>query len=423
MKSPYLAADLDWQGMHLIIEEHLKESEVIDFKSSLYDLTVEEQQDEFAKDVSAFANNRGGLLLLGIKDVNNAAESVSPVKFSDSFESRCQQVILSLVSPRVPLNFKRIPQESDPDSGILIIEIPRSSNSPHGCQNKGRIRYPMRTGMDTRYLNEIEVSQMYKSRFIAGEKHERELTDLELKINLNLSPTVGWLMLTLVPKNKGTMQIENETFEKYKLKYENKFLEAPIPLFQTGRVKVGYSQFIVESQVVTVPTSTFGFNLFGDGRGFGYVAISPTLTRGEFFTFPKKYVAAYGIPMVEILIQHALNTGAFGEFAIQLDFRFDGETSFGLSSPAPFSGEARLDGELVRRVQPAMISFDGQDLSESFKIRMKMCKSLFSIFLQNFGFTDFEAISDSGDLNTSVFSPNYQAMYFAWEAGKIGGNA
>lgn len=422
MNSSYLSVPLTWEGMESLIEVAQKESATLDYKSSLYDLSAEEQKDEFAKDISSFANNNGGVLILGIKDLNNSASALMPVQFSDRFESRCQQVIGSHVSPRIPLKFLRINDGTDSNSGILLIEIPKSSDAPHGAFKDGRIRYAMRNGMDTRYLSEVEVADMYKRRFLSMELQETELQKLQFKANLNLDPSQGWLILALVPRNQGAIPLNTASLEKFKTKYENKFLASPIPLFQTGRVKVGFGKFVIESYSPSSPTTDFGINLFQGGAGLMYVGVRPgevSSNLGVHKVFPEKLFAYFGTPMMEILVLHALEAGASGEFGLQVDFQTIGAEHFGLSNSNPITREERLVGELVLKTQPGTISFEGSELGQSFKVRMQVCRALLSSFLNNFGLTDFPYISEDGSLVPSAIDSTYAARILEWEALKF----
>lgn len=67
-----------------LVHEATRESDLLDFKSSLWLATrgvrlawTEEQ--EFAKDVAAFANHRGGLLLVGVDESGGTATGVNRI--------------------------------------------------------------------------------------------------------------------------------------------------------------------------------------------------------------------------------------------------------------------------------------------------------------------------------------------------------
>ncbi len=75
---PLDAEGLTQKTIERLVDEGAHESEVLDFKGAL-DLPTKGPrppwlpEQEFAKDVAALANHRGGLLLIGVEEVDVAA--------------------------------------------------------------------------------------------------------------------------------------------------------------------------------------------------------------------------------------------------------------------------------------------------------------------------------------------------------------
>jgi len=93
------------------------EGETLDFKQ-----TVNSAQ-KIAKTLSAFANTKGGVLLVGIKD------NGSPAKINPEEEKYVLEMAAGLYcKPEITINFK---EEEHLGRNILIARIPSSESKPH----------------------------------------------------------------------------------------------------------------------------------------------------------------------------------------------------------------------------------------------------------------------------------------------------
>lgn len=105
------------------------ESEWLDFKREPYRLQEDSQKFELAKDVAAFANHRGGIIVIGVsteKDPTTATETAKEIrpipKHLISFQ-QYRQVITSWTYP--PIRDLRLKwYETSTDHGLLTIHIP-----------------------------------------------------------------------------------------------------------------------------------------------------------------------------------------------------------------------------------------------------------------------------------------------------------
>src|SRR3712207_3632846 len=84
------------------VVEGVREGEQIDFKRELYG-NGDSARRELAGDPAAFANHRGGLLILGVdEDSQGAAAAVSTVPLSDAEEGRIHQIVAEMSSRTSP---------------------------------------------------------------------------------------------------------------------------------------------------------------------------------------------------------------------------------------------------------------------------------------------------------------------------------
>ena len=113
-----------------------QETEQVDFKQSPYLLTEDRHKWELAKDVAAFANRRGGVIVVGVEterrstEIRESARSVRPVRKELVDLPQHRGVIDSWIYPRVEgVDLRWYPPATTETSGIFLIEIPAQPES------------------------------------------------------------------------------------------------------------------------------------------------------------------------------------------------------------------------------------------------------------------------------------------------------
>lgn len=115
------------------------ETEQVDFKLSPYVLNQNYQKWELAKDIAAFANRRGGVIVVGVRaerGVNEIVERAVEIRVVRKTIVDLQQhrgVIDSWIYPRpVGIDLRWYPPEMGEEFGLLLIEVPpqRDDNMP-----------------------------------------------------------------------------------------------------------------------------------------------------------------------------------------------------------------------------------------------------------------------------------------------------
>ena len=108
-----------------------EETEQVDFKLAFYALAEARQKWELAKDVAAFANKRGGLIVVGVETerrLNEIVEfvtSIRPVRKDLVDLVQCRGVIDGWIYPRPEgVDLRWYPPEAREQSGVLVIEVP-----------------------------------------------------------------------------------------------------------------------------------------------------------------------------------------------------------------------------------------------------------------------------------------------------------
>jgi predicted HTH transcriptional regulator len=150
--------------LQALVAQTVREDADIEFKARLYG-TSDKQKRDLAADVAALANERGGVIVLGVAEEDGVASGLCPVEVSENEELRMRQIVASSCAPHVAFEIHRV--RDDPDAagnGFFLLVVPPSAARPHSVQKGVDLRFPRRDGALTRYMTESEVAQLYRDR-------------------------------------------------------------------------------------------------------------------------------------------------------------------------------------------------------------------------------------------------------------------
>jgi hypothetical protein len=182
----------------------------LDFKSEdSYTTSGPDGLDELAKDVTALANARGGLIIIGInEDSQGCAESLSEVTVSDKKIGQMYNGLRARVVPYLPdIWISNLETPIASGKGYVLIAVPSSAIAPHAVRITSRPQYSFarRLGRTTAWLDESEIAALYRDRFRLAEEHQdKVLKVLQLgsewtrRLRLATADRI-WLEVTLVP--------------------------------------------------------------------------------------------------------------------------------------------------------------------------------------------------------------------------------
>lgn len=202
--------DIAEPHLQALVDNEVREDADLDFKREQYG-TSDSAKREMAGDIAAMANDRGGLLIIGMADENDVAVERTPVDTEGGDEARIRQTAASLIVPHVHFEIRVVSSDDIAGRGYYLLLIPPSPLRPHAVRKDNDLRYPRRDGTTTRWLSEAEVADMYRDRFRStGDQIGRLEAILEEGRDQILVREDAWVVVALVPDIPGSTSISLE---------------------------------------------------------------------------------------------------------------------------------------------------------------------------------------------------------------------
>ncbi|MBM7106876.1 AlbA family DNA-binding domain-containing protein [Brevibacillus laterosporus] len=162
------------------------ENPKLELKKQFWDVSTNEGKEEFAKDLTVFANSPygSGDIIVGIDgntgEIQHTTLPVDAAKLSD--------IIANKVQESFPVEFLEVDVDG---TNIIAVHIPSSKNKPHmlRCYKQRDNFIPIRKGTRTVPANKFDLDQMYAEK------------DKEVTPPYRLEPFIMSSPLTVYPEN------------------------------------------------------------------------------------------------------------------------------------------------------------------------------------------------------------------------------
>lgn len=184
------------RALERFVEDQIPESIELDYKAS--PAIRHDRKDEIAKDVCAFANSAGGMIIYGIEEREHV-----PVRIDDGVDHKrfsrewLESIILSRVAPRL--------------AGLEVAQIPLSTD---------RSAFALRVQQSLRGAHQLMGEGRYYKRynFMSVPMEHYEIEDVRLR-TVRVAPLIevaieveSALMTFVAVRNVGEVSAENVTF-------------------------------------------------------------------------------------------------------------------------------------------------------------------------------------------------------------------
>ena len=214
------------------LDNQVEENINLDYKAADALQKTDGKKKDISKDVSAFANAGGGIIIYGIKEFDDIAkrhlpEKIDPINRTDISKEWIEQVINTNIKPRIEkVVIIPVPVDNANDTIVFVVEVPQS-NTAHQAIDKKYYK---------RYNFESVAMEDYEIRDIMGRlKHPNVILDfvLEIRHEVERDPITGGPKIELFFHQKT----EPKRWFEYELK---------IAIRNNGKILANYVNYYLE---------------------------------------------------------------------------------------------------------------------------------------------------------------------------------
>jgi Putative DNA-binding domain len=424
------------EDIQAAVDASVEESRDLDFKEDHYP-KGNDGNDELAKDVAAFANHVGGLIVIGVREQQLRAVELTPVTLANDPGGRCEQILLRRITPFVrDVNIRVLESTDQPGQGIVLIAVPRSLAAPHAVfrerDDLHRMSWPVRSGTGTRYLDETEPADFYRTRFAGAAAQSARLETVQAEGRLRLGGADSqpvWLAISLVPALPGevrpTDRVERARSLTQQWALQQPWEEQAIPsrLAQRPSVTVGVRRAILP-RGRDWQSDRLHLELHDDGAGYGAVLCGGYDAAHVTIGVPLRQFALDSLWLTSLLAAHARDAGAGGEALLAAELLIhttnrvvgivDDDEFF---RGTPVSGSFQVNSAVLpdmTRPAASNLSVDLSALAPGAQPVAKVAARLAGDLAAVFGVADLAVLSADGQLRPQSFPPNGGRALFEW---------
>lgn len=194
-----------WPEIRQLHDNQVPESMVLDYKRDCYG---QSDHRELLKDISSFANTRGGHIIIGVEEEQGVPKTlvgVDPSLDLDAEVQRMTQVVNTGLDPAfTSVRFHRVP--GDNGTTFLVVEIARSPNAPHRVASGNYHRFFVRDSNGKHEATMPELRDLFTFGELARERfrdfvRERvEIVTDEERDTTGIEKSGGLMFVHIVPQ-------------------------------------------------------------------------------------------------------------------------------------------------------------------------------------------------------------------------------
>lgn len=443
-------AELTADDIVLAVGNHVCEAGDLEWKSVLYGRSDKDKY-ELAKDVAALANAAGGIIVLGVEELDACADTTKPVELSGAEEARMQQICNSQVFPYIiGLDIRQLELSASPGRGFFLIVVPRSADAPHAVAKTAEtFCYPVRDGLTIRYLREAEIGARYRDRYVARSALASALQKVHDEGQARVSRSSPWLAVSLYPalpadNPSGSTSIGSAVGLAHSWQ---RYTAPPTFSLKDFHGVPGVRRAILTSDrpyggVTRSPTAQLHFN----GAGFAAAPVSPAqdpLLPHEDIQgaspLAQDLLELQAMALVSLLANYAAHAGAGGDCEIQTQLLLADHplhppalpSAVAMFAPDFFVGSnsrdtyAHVPQSLIMTTRPVATALTGNldELAGDMRAVVQSAHALATDILNQFAIADPCVLRADGQLNTEFIIAKYQAEVSGWAVRHLAGDA
>lgn len=218
-------SEVNYEDICTLMENKIEESEILDYKTE--QLGTKEHENNLLKEVAAFSNTAGGVLIYGITESGRGGYPIAIEGIDKNCNvERLEQVIISNIIPRIGVLIKSITLPEKPEKMILIIQIPEGQNQPY--YNNRSQKFYKRYNFEAKEMDEHEIAALYRQRFFGVGEIARYIDNVVYSNQVRIPTDNEFLMdahMIITPLKVDKQIIDNSNlkeldFDLNKMRFE-----------------------------------------------------------------------------------------------------------------------------------------------------------------------------------------------------------
>ncbi|MBW4781978.1 ATP-binding protein [Rhodococcus fascians] len=439
-------AKIDAAAIERAIADNVVETDQLDWKSKEYGTG---KGEDIAKDVAAFANHRGGIIVLGVREKDSAADESTPVSVSsEEVKAQVRSAVAGRVQPFLGgITVRQTDAATDGGGHYVVIEVAPSRDAPHalspGGPNGNTLSYPVRNGAETRYLKEFEVAARYRDRVASRADifaalqltHDNGIATVRRRIPSGDFERAS-ISVAAVPVNAGSRPVgvdarlaETEFLTEWVKRAEIPGHEIDFVPYRRNYV----ARPAPQRTVFTTPDTVIELDHHGAGflcHPLDHLPLASDVedaagtfkgAHGSAVLVPSERIEWALFVAISFLIDHAVDTGASGEVELraQLHFRHESTQNGGICirirerRPDKTFYELPIGSQLSPATTPVQTTTVIPDVDRR-RAAAAAAFFLATEMFAEFGVDEPHIFDDTGDYVPGNFRGNYPGGVSAW---------
>ncbi len=193
------------KDIQFYIRNKIHEGMELEYKQTL-DIGNPTKNKKLCKVVSGLANAWGGIIIVGLKEAEEAKKGSIPTELTPLTDGQiiedAARIINDGIIPRIDTRFYPVEGVSKPGK-YWIIHVPESLVGPHMVSINGENRYYRRVGFETKKMTAFEIENAYRSHFLSQRSVEKSLWQFKGdNMNQHLKGSQqAWISVVAIPRN------------------------------------------------------------------------------------------------------------------------------------------------------------------------------------------------------------------------------
>jgi hypothetical protein len=156
------------------VAQGISEGDELDWKKGLPP-EKDFRDSDIVKDIAAFANASGGIIVFGVTETGKAADGRHDAgELTEKYERTIRQVSMTAITPPV-FSIQAFTISSTVGPRAVALLVPASPDGPHLIYRNDQFAAPLRVGADTHWMKERDLEVAYRSRFDGAQRGEDAL--------------------------------------------------------------------------------------------------------------------------------------------------------------------------------------------------------------------------------------------------------